>query len=156
MHRFRLPLPLRDQSGLRVGQDHMADIDWTFEGTWPFEPKWFETAEGRLHYIDEGPRDGPPVIMVHGNPTWGYLWRNFVPPLVDAGFRTIVPDHLGFGRSDKPDNRQFYRIPRHALHAFVRVFLFQQGVMDKSRMTHRWFDAPIWLRIPRGRLAPAF
>ena len=189
----------------------MADIDWTFEGTWPFEPKWFETAEGRLHYIDEGPRDGPPVIMVHGNPTWGYLWRNFVPPLVDGGFRTIVPDHLGFGRSDKPDNREFYRIPRHAerleallesldlrrativsqdwggpiglawaarhpdrvdrlavlntfahrpkrkvplpfalklfrtpgvgeimakgLHAFVRVFLFRQGVMDKSRMT---------------------
>jgi haloalkane dehalogenase len=52
--------------------------------------------------------------MVHGNPTWGYLWRNFIPPLVEAGFRVIVPDHLGFGRSDKPDDPARYRIPRHA------------------------------------------
>jgi haloalkane dehalogenase len=51
---------------------------------------------------------------VHGNPTWGYLWRNFIPPLVGAGFRVIVPDHLGFGRSDKPDDPSLYRIPRHA------------------------------------------
>ena len=46
-----------------------ASLDWTFGGTWPFEPRWFETAEGKLHYVDEGPRSGPPVVMVHGNPT---------------------------------------------------------------------------------------
>ncbi len=91
-----------------------ANIDWTFGGTWPYEPRWFQTSEGRLHYVDEGPRDGRPVVLVHGNPTWGYLWRNFIPPLVAAGFRTIVPDHLGFGRSDKPDAPEVYRIPRHA------------------------------------------
>jgi pimeloyl-ACP methyl ester carboxylesterase len=91
-----------------------VSVDWTFGGTWPFEPRWFETAEGKLHYVDEGPRDAPPVVMVHGNPTWGYLWRNFIPPLVEAGFRVIVPDHLGFGRSDKPDDPELYRIPRHA------------------------------------------
>lgn len=92
----------------------MTTTDWTFGNTWPFEPRWFESAEGRMHYIDEGPRTGRPVIMVHGNPTWGYLWRRFIPPLVEAGFRAIVPDHLGFGRSDKPDNPELYRIPRHA------------------------------------------
>lgn len=67
-----------------------------------------------MHYVDEGPQTGRPVILLHGNPTWGYLYRNFIPPLVGAGFRAIVPDHLGFGRSDKPDDPELYRIPRHA------------------------------------------
>ena len=88
--------------------------DWTFEGTWPYEPKWFDSADGRMHYVDEGPRDGRPVVMVHGNPTWGYLYRNFIPALVEAGHRAIVPDHLGFGRSDKPDDAELYRVLRHA------------------------------------------
>ncbi len=79
----------------------MVPTDWTFGGTWPYEPQWFDSPDGRLHYVDEGPRDGKPVVMVHGNPTWGYLYRNFIPPLVDAGYRCIVPDHLGFGRSDR-------------------------------------------------------
>ena len=89
-------------------------MDWTFDGTWPYAPHWFDTPEGRLHYVDEGPRGGRPVVMVHGNPTWGYLYRHFIPPLVSAGYRTIVPDHLGFGRSDKPDRPEQYRIPAHA------------------------------------------
>jgi haloalkane dehalogenase len=67
-----------------------------------------------MHYVDEGPRDGRPVVLLHGNPTWGYLYRHFVPPLVEAGFRAIVPDHLGFGRSDKPDRAELYTIHRHA------------------------------------------
>jgi pimeloyl-ACP methyl ester carboxylesterase len=91
-----------------------TEVDWTFSGTWPFSPMWFETADGRLHFIDEGPRDGRPVILVHGNPTWGYLYRHFVPALVRAGHRVIVPDHLGFGRSDKPNGPSVYQIERHA------------------------------------------
>ena len=92
----------------------MAADDWTFGGSWPYEPRWFDSADGRLHYVDEGPRDGKPVVMVHGNPTWGYLYRNFISGLVDAGFRCVVPDHLGFGRSDKPDDAKLYQVPRHA------------------------------------------
>jgi pimeloyl-ACP methyl ester carboxylesterase len=88
--------------------------DWTFEGTWPYEQKWFDSSDGRMHYVDEGPRDGRPVVMVHGNPTWGYLYRNFIPALVEAGHRAIVPDHLGFGRSEKPRDAELYRVPRHA------------------------------------------
>jgi pimeloyl-ACP methyl ester carboxylesterase len=87
--------------------------DWTFGGLWPYEPRWFETPDGRMHYVDEGPRDGRPVVLVHGNPTWGFLYRNFVGPLARAGRRAIVPDHLGFGRSDKPARPELYRIPRH-------------------------------------------
>lgn len=88
--------------------------DWTFDGTWPYEPRWFDSTDGRMHYVDEGPRDGRPVVLVHGNPTWGYLYRNFIPALVEAGHRAIVPDHLGFGLSDKPDDAELYRVPRHA------------------------------------------
>ena len=91
-----------------------AVSDWTFEGTWPYEPRWFDSPDGRMHYVDEGPRDGRPVVMVHGNPTWGYLYRNFIPALVEAGHRAIVPDHLGFGRSEKPRGPELYRVPRHA------------------------------------------
>lgn len=88
--------------------------DWTFGGTWPYEPRWLDTPDGRLHYVDHGPRDGKPVVLCHGNPTWGYLYRNFIGPLAEAGYRAIVPDHLGFGRSDKPDDPELYSIPRHA------------------------------------------
>jgi haloalkane dehalogenase len=88
--------------------------DWTFGGSWPYEPKWFDTPDGRMHYVDEGPRDGRPVVMVHGNPTWGYLYRHFIGPVVAAGHRAIVPDHLGFGRSAKPADPELYRVPRHA------------------------------------------
>ena len=67
-----------------------------------------------MHYVDVGPRDGKPVVMMHGNPTWGYLYRNFIGPVTEAGYRAIVPDHLGFGRSDKPDQPELYTIRRHA------------------------------------------
>jgi pimeloyl-ACP methyl ester carboxylesterase len=89
------------------------EMDWTFGGTWPYEPRWFDSPDGRMHYVDEGPRDGTPVVMLHGNPTWGYLYRNFIPPLVEAGHRAIVLDHLGFGRSDKPNDPGLYTINRH-------------------------------------------
>lgn len=90
-----------------------TSVDWTFGGLWPYRPHWYGTPDGRMHYIDEGPRDGRPVVMVHGNPTWGFLYRNFVDPLVAGGHRVIAVDHLGFGRSDKPDEPELYRVPRH-------------------------------------------
>jgi haloalkane dehalogenase len=118
------------------------EIDWTFGGTWPYKPRWFESSDGRMHYIDEGPRAGRPVIMVHGNPTWGYLYRNFIPPLVKAGFRVIVPDHLGFGRSDKPDNPELYRIPRHA--ARFEALMESLDLRDATVVPHDW-GGPIGL-----------
>lgn len=87
--------------------------DWTFGGLWPYEPRWFPTPEGDLHYVDVGPRDGRPVVLLHGNPTWGFLYRKFIPPLVREGYRVIVPDHLGFGRSAKPNRSSVYAIPAH-------------------------------------------
>ena len=90
-----------------------ADPDWTFGSAWPYRPRWFTTPDGRMHYIDEGPRDGRPVVLVHGNPTWGFVYRNFVGPLTNAGHRVIVPDHLGFGRSEKPRAASLCTVSRH-------------------------------------------
>ena len=87
--------------------------DWTFGGAWPYRPRWFTTPDGRMHYIDEGPPGGRPVVLVHGNPTWGFVYRNFVGPLTGAGHRVIVPDHLGFGRSEKPRAASLCTVSRH-------------------------------------------
>lgn len=78
-----------------------------------FEPHYHQWADLRMHYLDEGPRDGPVVLMVHGMPTWSYLYRDFIAPLVAAGYRCIAPDHLGFGKSDKPTDPHWYSIARH-------------------------------------------
>jgi haloalkane dehalogenase len=114
----------------------MTDEDWTFGGTWPYEPHWFDTSEGRMHYIDEGPREGRPVVCVHGNPTWGYLYRNFVPPLVEAGYRVVVPDHLGFGRSDKPSDAKAYGIPLHSRR--LVALLESLGLEDATVVVQDW------------------
>ncbi len=116
--------------------------DWTFGGTWLYKPRWFESPEGRLHYIDEGPRDGRTVVFFHGNPTWGYLWRNLIPPLLEAGFRVIAPDYLGFGRSDKPDDPALYRIPKHATR--IEQLLESLDLRGVTVIPHDW-GGPIGL-----------
>lgn len=80
---------------------------------WPFEPNYHHWKDLRVHYVDEGPADGPVMLLMHGMPTWAYLYRDIIPPLVEAGFRCIAPDHLGFGRSDKPTDASWYSIARH-------------------------------------------
>lgn len=116
--------------------------DWTFGGAWPYVPKWFETTDGRLHYIDEGPRDGPPVVFVHGNPTWSYLYRRFIEAVTGAGFRAIAMDHLGFGRSDKPTDTGVYDIPKHA--ARCETLLESLDLQDATLVVQDW-GGPIGL-----------
>jgi cis-3-alkyl-4-acyloxetan-2-one decarboxylase len=76
----------------------------TFGGTWPFAPRYFEGNGFRMHYVDEG--EGEPIVCLHGEPTWGYLYRRFIPPL-SKGNRVIVPDHMGFGKSETPRDRDY-------------------------------------------------
>jgi pimeloyl-ACP methyl ester carboxylesterase len=76
----------------------------TFGGTWPFAPRYFEGNGFRMHYVDEG--EGEPIICLHGEPTWGYLYRRFIPPLSKTN-RVIVPDHMGFGKSETPGDRDY-------------------------------------------------
>ena len=85
--------------------------DARFEGLpdWPYAPKYVEIEGGlRVHYVDEGAADAQPVLMLHGEPSWSYLYRHMIGPVADAGFRALAPDLVGFGRSDKPLGRGDY------------------------------------------------
>ena len=82
----------------------MISADENFEHTWPFAPHFCASAGFRQHYIDEG--TGRPVVLLHGQPTWGYIYRNFIPALA-ATHRVIVPDHMGFGKSETPPDREY-------------------------------------------------
>lgn len=89
---------------LRTPEDRFANLP-----DFPFAPHYVEVGDGlRMHCLDEGPRDGRVVLLLHGEPTWSYLYRKMIPVLTAAGLRAIAPDLIGFGRSDKPVNRADY------------------------------------------------
>ncbi len=109
--------------------------DERFEGLpdWPHEPHYADIADGlRAHYIDVGPRDAPPILLMHGEPTWGYLYRHVVAALVDDGHRCVVPDLIGFGRSDKPADTDDYSYGRHV--DWMQQLLF--GHLDLRDITY--------------------
>ncbi|MGD8282135.1 MAG: alpha/beta fold hydrolase [Gemmatimonadota bacterium] len=90
----------------------MIAANETFDGTWPYAPHFFDGNGFRQHYVDDGPRDtGETFLCLHGEPTWGYLYRHFVEPLSTLG-RVVVPDHMGFGKSETPQDRS-YSIREH-------------------------------------------
>lgn len=82
---------------------------------YPFAPHYVEIDGIRIHYVDEGPSAAPPVpvLMLHGEPSWSYLYRKMIPVFAAAGFRAVAPDLVGFGRSDKPTKREDYTCQRH-------------------------------------------
>ncbi len=79
----------------------------------PFEPRYHQWNDLRMHYIEEGPRDAPVMLLLHGMPTWSFLYRDMIPSLLASGYRCVAPDHMGFGRSDKPTDTHWYTIARH-------------------------------------------
>lgn len=85
----------------------MTSFDDTFDGTFPFAPHCTDAPGFRMHYVDEGPRDGAVVLCVHGEPTWGYLFRHLVSAL-SGTHRVVVPDHMGFGKSETPQDRSYW------------------------------------------------
>lgn len=78
-----------------------------------------EGGELRVHYLDEGPKDAAPILLMHGEPSWSYLYRKMIPILVAAGHRVIAPDLIGFGKSDKPTKRDDYTYQRQIGRAHV-------------------------------------
>ncbi|GFE63850.1 alpha/beta fold hydrolase [Litoreibacter roseus] len=127
--------------------------DSALEGTdFPFEPRYLDVSASdgtapRMHYIDEGPRSGEVILCLHGQPSWSYLYRKPVAPLTAEGFRVVVPDLIGFGKSDKPVSVDDYSDPGHVewLQRFIEAMdlnpmngLFQDwGGMIGMRVVER-------------------
>ncbi len=109
---------------------------------YPFEPHYVDVDDQdggtlRVHYVDEGPRDGHPILLMHGEPSWSYLYRKMIPALVDAGHRCIAPDLVGFGKSDKPTEHSDYTYARH-------VAWMQAAVIDHLDLRGATFFGQDW------------
>jgi haloalkane dehalogenase len=101
-----------------------------------FKPNYVDVPSGdgdtlRIHYVDEGPQDADPVLLMHGEPSWSYLYRKMIPVLTAAGHRAIAPDLIGFGRSDKPAKRTDYTYQRHVdwMTAFIRRINLREATL---------------------------
>ena len=108
-----------------------------------FAPNYVDVDGLRMHYLDEGPRNGKPVVCFHGEPSWAYLYRKMIGPLVDAGHRVVAPDYAGFGRSDKPTDRRWYTYDRHT--ELVTRVLGGLDLRDAIVVVQDW-GGPIGLR----------
>ncbi len=104
-------------------------------------PSYREVDGVRLAHVDVG--EGAPVVFLHGEPTWSFLWRHVIPPVRDAGFRCIAPDFVGFGRSDKPTDPAWYSYDRHV--ALAAALLDDLDLRDATLVVHDW-GGPIGLR----------
>jgi len=120
--------------------------DEQFDGLtgFEFEPHYLDLDGLRMHVVDEGPRDGKPVLLLHGEPTWSFLYRHMVPVLTDAGMRAVAPDYFGFGRSDKPTDRGWYTYDRHC--ESIASFVEAAGLSGLTLVVQDW-GGPIGFRL---------
>ncbi len=98
------------------------DIRFASLPGWPFAPRYLELDGARMHHVDEGPKDAAvTALCLHGNPSWGYLYRHMIPVFTAAGLRVVAPDLFGFGRSDKPasEGEHSFEFHRESLIAFI-------------------------------------
>ncbi|WP_102417174.1 haloalkane dehalogenase [Mycobacterium sp. 4858] len=116
---------------------------------YPFVANYLDVAASdtqplRMHFLDEGPADGPPIVLLHGEPTWSYLYRTMIQPLADAGNRVLAPDLIGFGRSDKPGRIGDYTYQRHV--EWVTSWFERLNLKDATLFVQDW-GSLIGLRI---------
>lgn len=119
---------------------------------WVFEPRYVEVDSGdgarlRMHYVDEGSADGAPVLLLHGEPSWSYLYRTMIPVFVGAGMRAIAIDLAGFGRSDKPERGEDYTYQRHV--DWTKSVVEQLDLRDVTLFCQDW-GGLIGLRLVAG------
>ena len=103
---------------------------------WTFPPRYVRVGGLRIHYVEAGPADAPPVLLLHGEPSWSYLYRKMIPPIAAAGLRAIAPDLVGFGRSDKPARRRDYTYARHV--AWLRGFIEALDLRGTTLICQDW------------------
>jgi len=133
---------------LRTPDDRFTNLP-----DYDFAPNYVEVDGLRMHFVDEGPRDGSVVLLLHGEPSWSYLYRHMIPPLSDAGHRVVVPDLIGFGRSDKPTRKSDYSYAGHV--AWMKAFVEALDLNDVTLFCHDW-GSLIGLRVAaenEGRFA---
>jgi pimeloyl-ACP methyl ester carboxylesterase len=114
----------------------IAELPDAVAAAYPYRSRFITVNARRMHYVDEGPRDAPPVLLIHGNPTWGYLWRDTLPPLLDAGYRVVVPDQIGFGLSEKPQDPGVHTLDNHT--ADIVALLDQLDLHGVTFGCHDW------------------
>lgn len=115
-----------------------------FEGLpdFPYEANYRMVGDLRLAHLDVG--EGPPVVMLHGEPAWSFIWREVIPPVRDAGYRCVVPDHAGYGRSDKPTDPAWHSLERHV--ELTSSLLEDLDLREVSLVVHDW-GGPIGLTV---------
>ena len=101
-----------------------------------FEPHYVDVRDLRMHYVDEGPRDGHVVLLLHGEPSWSYLYRHMISPLAAAGLRVVAPDLIGFGKSDKPLRKSDFSFARHV--DWMRQFVESLDLRDITLFCQDW------------------
>jgi len=111
---------------------------------YPFEPNYVDLDGLRMHVVDEGPSDGLPVLLLHGEPTWSFLYRHMIPVLAAEGLRAVAPDYLGFGRSDKPTEREWYTYDRHS--GSIQALVDRLGLTGVTVVMQDW-GGPIGFRL---------
>jgi len=121
---------------LRTPDDRFASLPG-----YPFEPHYLEVPDGeggelRVQYVDEGPGDADPVLLLHGEPSWSFLYRKMIPVITAAGHRAVAPDLVGFGRSDKPSKRDDYTYQRHV--DWMRELLEQLDLRNVTLVGQDW------------------
>jgi haloalkane dehalogenase len=117
---------------LRTPEEAFANL-----ADFPFEPHYAEVGDGlRMAYVDEGPERAAPVLLLHGEPSWSYLYRHMIPPLVEAGHRVVAPDLIGFGRSDKPTAIGDYTYERHV--GWVRALIESLDLTEITLFCQDW------------------
>jgi haloalkane dehalogenase len=118
---------------------------------YPFEPHYLEVDSKlgnlRVHYVDVGSRDADPILLMHGEPSWSYLYRKMIPPLVAAGHRVIAPDLIGFGKSDKPARRSDHSYPNHV--DWMMQFVTELDLKNVTLFCQDW-GSLIGLRLVTG------
>ena len=128
------------------GREFVRTPDEQFAGLegYDFEPHYVDVDGFRVHYVDEGPGDGETVLMLHGEPTWSYLYRKMIPPVVNAGYRAIAPDLVGMGKSDKPIDRNAHTFEQQV--QWVSELIDNLGLEQISLVCQDWGSA-IGLRL---------
>lgn len=116
---------------LRTPDDRFEDLPG-----YPFEPHYAEVDGLRVHYVDEGASDAPVVLLLHGEPSWSYLYRKMIPVIAGAGLRAVAPDLVGFGRSDKPAERDDYTFARHV--GWMAALLVSLDLRDVALVGQDW------------------